>query len=173
MAVTLLTGRPQAKATHCSVPVICDYTDINLRAVAGVKCKGEAIASPACGKGSGLFSSLLMVPPSSHIFPEYLCHKRLKKLFWQMLLVAVAHVLGAAGAVPCRTRPVQLAPADPLQDTADPRSQAGDTLGKVPLPERGEGNKKSEKQKVYPGQRRKAETLWMFPFLSPSTQISN
>lgn len=81
MAVSLLTGRPRAKATLCSVPVICDYTDINLGAVAGVKCKGEATASPVCGKRRGLFSSFLMIPPSSHTFPEYLWHKRLKKTF--------------------------------------------------------------------------------------------
>lgn len=59
-----------------------------------------------------------------------------------MLLVAAAPVLGAAGAVPCRIQIVQLAPTDPLQDTADPLGQAGDTLRKVSLPERGEGNKK-------------------------------
>lgn len=81
MAVTLLSNRPQAKATHCGVPVGCDHTDTNLGAVGGVRCWGEAIASPVRSEASTLLSSFLMIPRLAHVFPEYLCHKRFKKPF--------------------------------------------------------------------------------------------
>lgn len=62
MVATLLSNRPQAKATHSAVPIGCDHTDKNLGAVVHVECRGEAIALPLYSWASTLLSSFLTIP---------------------------------------------------------------------------------------------------------------
>lgn len=62
MVVTLLANRPQAKATHCAVPVDCDHTDTNLGAVVSEERGDEAVALPLHSWASMLLSNFLMIP---------------------------------------------------------------------------------------------------------------